>query len=252
MNGSADAFAHWSVGIVVPARNEQSRIQRCLDSVLEAAAASGAERAFVVVVADCCTDRTVSLAERTLGSRGRVIECDAAAPGTARRLGVDAVLAELRTVPRSRLWLANTDADSYVPTDWIHRQLQMADDGATAIAGIVAVDSFAAHGVAGAATFAHHYVLNADGTHPHVHGANIGVRADVYLDAGGWRDIAVGEDHCLWQRVQSCGWPVRSSTASIVTTSGRLRGRARGGFADTLRARLRARSAALPAEGITT
>jgi glycosyltransferase involved in cell wall biosynthesis len=185
MSANAGTFANRSVGIVVPARNEEARIQRCLDSVLEAAEASGARRAFIVVVADRCTDRTVPLVERTLGQSGCVIECDAGAPGTARRLGVEAVLDEFRGVSRSRLWLANTDADSYVPVDWIRRQLQMARDGATAIAGIVAVDSFATHGAHGAATFARHYVLNADGTHPHVHGANIGVRADVYLDAGG-------------------------------------------------------------------
>jgi hypothetical protein len=37
-----------------------------------------------------------------------------------------------------------------------------------------------------------------DGTHPHVHGANLGIRADAYSDAGGWNDLTVAEDHCLW------------------------------------------------------
>jgi hypothetical protein len=74
-----------------------------------------------------------------------------------------------------------------------------------------------------------------------VHGANLGVRADAYLDVGGWRDVRVSEDHCLWNRLIRRGWRLRSPTASVVLTSGRLRGRARGGFADTLARELRVR-----------
>ncbi len=253
MSTTGDVRRPWSVGVVVPARNEQRRIKRCLESVLAAMDASGAQQAWIVVVADRCTDRTVPIARRVLRNRGLIIECAAGSPGTARRHGANAVLRQACQVPHSSLWFANTDADSYVPCDWISRQLQMATEGATAVAGIVNVDSFEGHGPEGARMFSRHYLINADGTHPHVHGANIGVRADVYLDIGGWSDTAVGEDHCLWQRVQRRGWPVLATSASVVTTSGRLRGRARGGFADTLRARLRARlSPPLSAEGSTS
>jgi len=127
-----------------------------------------------------------------------------------------------------------------VPRDWIARQLAWAETGVTAVAGIVKVDSFRNHGANGAGVFSQHYVLNDDGTHLHVHGANLGMRADAYLDAGGWSDLALGEDHCLWKRIRERGWVARATTASVVTTSGRLRGRAKGGFADTLRARLQA------------
>jgi hypothetical protein len=68
-----------------------------------------------------------------------------------------------------------------------------------------------------------------------VHGANLGVRADAYADAGGWSDLTVAEDHCLWSRVRARGWRTIASVGSVVLTSGRLHGRARGGFADTLR-----------------
>jgi cellulose synthase/poly-beta-1,6-N-acetylglucosamine synthase-like glycosyltransferase len=131
--------------------------------------------------------------------------------------------------------VANTDADTSVPRDWLSKQLQLANEGACAVAGIVSVDSFEGHGLREAENFARRYVINADGTHSHVHGANIGLRADVYVDVGGWSDVAVGEDHNLWQRVRQRGWKVCSSSASVVTTSGRVHGRARGGFADTLR-----------------
>jgi len=233
----------WSVGIVVPARNEQKRIGRCLRSVLASVDEARVTRSFIVVVADRCDDNTAAIARDVLGSRGRVIEADEGSAGASRRDGAEALLRELRDVPRQRLWLANTDADSYVPVDWIARQLDFAERGATAVAGIVDVDSFGHYGEQGREAFRRHYVLHADGTHPHVHGANMGVRADVYLDAGGWLDVAVGEDHCLWRRVRERGWRVESSTASIVMTSGRLRGRAAGGFADTLRMRMPLRSA---------
>src|SRR6202044_2211015 len=78
------------------------------------------------------------------------------------------------------------------------------------------------------------YVVHPDGTHPHVHGANLGFRADAYLSAGGWSDLALAEDHCLWNRLRLRQWPIISTATSIVTTSGRLQGRAAGGFADSL------------------
>ena len=234
----SQAASPWSVAIVIPAQNEKARIERCVNSVIAAIEASVAARAWVVVVADDCTDGTQRIATHALGEHGVVIKCTARSPGTARRLGVDAAFSHFANISASRLWVANTDADSFVPADWIQRQLRLADESASAVAGIVAVDSFEEHGTNGAAWFESNYTLYADGTHQHVHGANIGMRADVYLDAGGWTDAVVGEDHCLWRRVKARGWPVRASSASVVTTSGRLTGRASGGFADTLRAGL--------------
>ena len=34
------------------------------------------------------------------------------------------------SMPLSTLWLANTDADTSVPPDWLSKQLRMADAGA--------------------------------------------------------------------------------------------------------------------------
>jgi cellulose synthase/poly-beta-1,6-N-acetylglucosamine synthase-like glycosyltransferase len=71
-----------------------------------------------------------------------------------------------------------------------------------------------------------------------VHGANLGVRADAYVDVGGFSHLKVAEDHCLWGRLRQRGWRIRSCAKTVVTTSARLQGRAVGGFADTLRRRL--------------
>jgi hypothetical protein len=91
------------------------------------------------------------------------------------------------------------------------------------------------------------YEIHDDGTHPHVHGANLGVRADAYIDAGCWTNVAVAEDHCLWSRIKARGWPTASCSRTIVHTSGRLYGRAVGGFADALHGRLKLlQASALP------
>jgi hypothetical protein len=167
-----------------------------------------------------------------------VLECSVQSAGAARRLGADAALAHFQHVEPERMWLANTDADTLVPTDWLTRQLDFADQGVTALAGIVRIDAVPGYRPHFAQRLFDCYEIARDGSHSHVHGANLGLRADAYLDAGGWSQLALAEDHCLWGRVRSRGWSTRASASSVVVTSGRLYGRASGGFAATLRAKL--------------
>jgi cellulose synthase/poly-beta-1,6-N-acetylglucosamine synthase-like glycosyltransferase len=223
----------WSVGVVIPAQNEEATIGSCIDSVLRSLARAGVDH-WVVVVADHCTDSTVGLARRALGNAGEVIEVGVRSAGAARRQGVARVLTHWASLDPSQIWLANTDADTQVSDDWIEVQLGFADEGVTAVAGIVHLDaggSAAAH-----RAYRSHYLTSAQGTHTHVHGANLSVRADAYQDVGGWSNLALAEDHCLWSRLRGKGWRVSSPVSSVVTTSARLQGRAKGGFADTLRA----------------
>ncbi len=226
----------WAVCVVVPAHNEEALIADCLQTVAASlAAAPSVARSWVVVVADACTDRTADLARAQLGSGGEVVTVTATSVGAARRLGAAAGLGHLADYPLDRCWLLNTDADTCVPSDWVQTQLSFAAAGMTAVAGIVRVDDFCDNGPHAAAAFAATYELRPDGSHPHVHGANLGVRADVYLRAGGWRRLNTAEDHCLWDRLQRGGWRTAASTASVVTTSGRTVGRAPAGFAARLR-----------------
>ncbi len=229
----------WAVGVVVPARNEQDSIVACLDSILSSLDdCAEVHSSWIVVVADSCRDRTASLARQRLAGRGTVIACSAASPGVARRLGAADVLARFQTYPASRVWIANTDADSRVSSDWISRQLQLASSGYCGVAGIVRIESLDDQERAAARLLLDEYITHKDGTHPHVHGANLGIRADAYVDAGCWSSLNVAEDHCLWARVKARGWRIVSTVHSVVLTSGRLQGRARGGFADALRRRL--------------
>ena len=80
------------------------------------------------------------------------------------------------------------------------------------------------------------YSIYSDGTHPHIHGANLGVRADRYVDVGGWANLKTGEDHDLWGRLKRTGVRLRSSAQLQVVTSGRRVGRAPNGFAGALAA----------------
>jgi cellulose synthase/poly-beta-1,6-N-acetylglucosamine synthase-like glycosyltransferase len=233
----------WCVGVVVPARDEEGSIEGCVRAIREswAAASTRISQAWIVVVADSCSDRTAARASAAIGSHGRVVECQAQSPGIARRLGTEAVLERFHGTRINDIWIANTDADSSPHPDWIGQQLCLADQGYCGVAGIVEVDSVTGLESHEAVALLDDYVINEDGSHPHVHGANLGLRADAYLDAGGWSSLALAEDHCLWKRVRARQWRVISSTASIVTTSGRLVGRAVGGFADGLRRRLELR-----------
>jgi cellulose synthase/poly-beta-1,6-N-acetylglucosamine synthase-like glycosyltransferase len=237
----ASEYPLWSIGIVVPARNEEASIEPCIQSIRRSCETAALRDYWVVIVADSCTDDTVLRARRAVEGVGEVLECNAKSAGSARRLGVDAALRHFSDQELMQIWLANTDADTLVPRDWITVQLRLADAGIAAVAGIVKLEeggSLAAHELYRAT-----YLTSPDGTHGHVHGANLALRADAYVDAGGWAHRALAEDHCLWARLRHRGWRLSSPVSSVVVTSARLIGRARGGFADTLKARIDARLA---------
>ena len=231
----------WRVGVVIPACNEEATIVASIAAARHAlATCRELDRSWIVIVCDSCTDRTEERARQALGAHGEIIKCSVASAGTARRLGAAAVIEHFADSAMESLWIANTDADTCVPGDWLERQLSYAARGCAAVAGIVAVERVADCSAAEMERLFADYEIFPDGTHPHVHGANMGVRADAYLEAGGWSDKALAEDHCLWQRLRRLRWPVASSASLVVTTSGRLLGRAAGGFADSLRTRVAA------------
>jgi glycosyltransferase involved in cell wall biosynthesis len=231
-------YPSWSVGIVIPAQNEEDTIEACIESILDSCRHAELEDYRIVIVADSCTDLTTVRARQALADAGEVLQCEANSAGTARHLGVEAVLRFFKKRALSRIWLANTDADTTVPQDWLAVQLALAHSGVTGIAGIVRLHE---NGAAAAhELYRQTYLTAADGTHSHVHGANLSMRADAYIDAGGWSHRPLAEDHCLWQRLRRRGWRLSSPVSSVVMTSARLNGRAPGGFADTLRANIEA------------
>lgn len=225
----------WHIAVLIPARDEEQLIARCLHSVAQAVRRLPADiTCDLVVVSDGSTDRTVSIARQILQhTMGIAIEARAHCVGEARAHAAQLAL-ERYCGPRDRCWLANTDADCEVPVNWLQQQMVHAQAGVPAVAGIVDVDSFADHDAGVPARFRDTYRTHADGTHPHVHGANLGVRADAYLAAGGWSALATAEDHDLWGRLQRQTHGCRSDASLCVLTSGRRVGRAPMGFARAL------------------
>ena len=216
-----------AVLVVVPARNEESRLPRCLAALAEAVAAvreefgADAPAISVLVVLDRCTDGSADVVAEWPWAL--TMESDAGSVGTARRLGVDRLLAG--AVPE-HTWVATTDADSAVPPRWLAVQLALAEAGTELMLGTVLPDADLP--TAERARWHDEHSL-VDG-HPHVHGANLGVRADRYLAAGGFRDVDSDEDVLLVGELRRLGVHECRTALIPVLTSGRLDGRAPGGF----------------------
>jgi len=71
--------------------------------------------------------------------------------------------------------------------------------------------------------------------HNHIHGANMGFRADAYWRVGGFRALPTGEDVELVERFEAAGMRIHRDAKLSVATSDRRQGRAPGGFAQHLR-----------------
>jgi glycosyltransferase involved in cell wall biosynthesis len=223
----------WRVAVVVPAANEERLIGPCLSSIGAARSHLYRSRANIqvriVVALDGCGDSTAAIA----AASGDVllVTVTAGSVGTARRAGASAALAG--SGPASELWLANTDADCEVPVNWLTSMVDEARLGAHVVLGTVMPGSGLCPPARAEWVSRHHL---RDG-HPHVHGANFGIRGDAYLALGGWQPLATGEDADLARRAARTGDLRISRTASIpVVTSVRRDGRAPRGFSGYLRA----------------
>jgi glycosyltransferase involved in cell wall biosynthesis len=216
---------------VVPAHNEEAMLPACLAALRRAAAAAGIP-VHLLVVADTCTDRTAAVA-RACGAR--VISTGARNVGAARAAGMTEMLRLAAGRDPAAVWLATTDADTVVPPGWLRRQLRYAERGWDVVLGTVAVADWEEHPPHVPAAFEAMYD-HGGGPHPHVHGANLGIRASAYLAAGGFRPLPTAEDHALLAAATEAGCPVVQAGDIIVRTSGRRQARAPLGFSHLLRA----------------
>lgn len=228
------------VAVVVPAHDEQDRIGATIASIEIARRRLGARATVsITVVADRCSDDTAAVARMLLtDSADAVASANVRRAGGARAIGFQVATTNLGH-PMETLWMASTDADTLVPADWLERQLDFADHGFAAVMGTVALrtDEPARTELRHRFHAAYSRPMGAGDAldHPHVHGANFGIRADAYVSAGGWADLATGEEHDLVRRVRALGWSTVSPADLVVLTSPRLRARAPDGFATDLR-----------------
>lgn len=227
--GTAGRVGH--VAVVVPARDEEALVARCLAGVRAARrtlTAAGVVTVDVVVVLDACVDGTADVVAR---SGVRTVTTRTGNVGAARRAGLRSALA-VSPVPPARTWLVCTDADSAVGPDWLVQHVALADAGADVVVGTVRPDPADLTPAQRAAWSLTHVAGRPNG---HVHGANLGVRADAYLRAGGMATLPEHEDVDLVARLRAAGARVVASDAVDVLTSGRSVGRTPGGYARHLR-----------------
>ncbi len=194
-------------------------------------------RGFIVL--DACTDASEAIASHWCATTPGWCAFAVAHRnvGRSRGEGVRRALEDLAGIDTRRIWVATTDADSVVPGTWLRRQLQLASKGMEAVAGTIRVDDWSEYPQGMADRFARFYEPEgASDVHEHVHGANLGVRADAYLAAGGFEPLPSGEDHALWSALHRASRPRAASRRNPVTTSARRLSRAPEGFSAFLAA----------------
>jgi Glycosyl transferase family 2 len=220
------------MAIIVPACNEEERITLCLDSLRTSVGRVQHEYPYVscdvVVVLDRCADQTGSLVD---SHGGRTIISTVGRVGGARHLGaIDAITRSRRAgIPDDQVWLANTDADSTVPDNWLTTQFSLANAGFDAVIGTVTP---AGLDLRLERIWRQRHQL-AEG-HNHVHGANLGLRASTYVQAGGFAAVSLHEDLDLVNRVKACTAHWITTHRTNVRTSARTQSRVEGGFASYL------------------
>ncbi|MDM0022421.1 glycosyltransferase [Variovorax saccharolyticus] len=227
------------IGVIVPAHNEEDVIVGCVERILAAShdGRLNAEPVELLVVADACTDTTAAMAAR---AGAMTLPLQARNVGAARAAGAEFLLA------RGARWLAFTDADTHVSAGWLAEQIALQAD---AVCGTVAIDDWTPHG-SHAELLRRHFgqtYFDVD-AHRHIHGANLGVSAEAYRLAGGFRNLACSEDVDLVHALEATGAHIAWSSRPRVTTSARRVARASGGFADALIHAVAQRLAPGPAE----
>lgn len=221
--------------VVIPAHDEAKKLPGCLKAVVTAAACAAVPVSTVVVL-DACSDESASLAGR-FGADVHFVEVDARNVGAARAAGFSHSRSHCvaAVADPSRTWYATTDADSQVDADWLIRQMRADAD---MVLGVVRVTNWRQFSAASVRRYLADYRATSrrhGGGHGHVHGANMGFRADAYWESGGFAPLASGEDVDLVRRFEQQGRHIHRDAGLSVVTSARREGRAPRGFANHLR-----------------
>jgi glycosyltransferase involved in cell wall biosynthesis len=215
--------------VVVPAHNELAHLPGCLRALATAAVCLPVP-VLTVVVLDATDDGSDRLVGR-FGDDVHFVTVDAGNVGAARAAGFEYARTLRDGVDQARTWYATTDADSVVPADWL---LRMTAADADMVLGVVHVPSWRNHSAAVVRRYLRRYRSKGLG-HNHIHGANMGFRADVYWQVGGFRALETGEDVELVDRFEAAGARIHRDAELSVATSDRRDGRAPDGFAHHLR-----------------
>jgi glycosyltransferase involved in cell wall biosynthesis len=217
------------VVVAIPAHDEEALLPACLDAVRTAADAVDMP-VEVIVALDSCRDRSADVVAARPWANA--VALDAGNVGAARAAATDDALRRADWPVAEQVWIATTDADSTVPEHWLTSQVALADAGWDLVVGTVEVRDWSERSPRVRRKWTERYF--AVDHHPHVHGANLGVRASAYVEVGGWPAVALNEDVALVAAL--AGRRIARSAAHPVATSARRNPRAVGGFGDSLNA----------------
>ncbi|HEX3909624.1 MAG TPA: glucosyl-3-phosphoglycerate synthase [Solirubrobacteraceae bacterium] len=238
--------------VVVPARDEAERIERCLSALARQRGVAHASYELIVVLDGCRDDtreRLHAAAAHSPSLRLRTVELSSpVGVGRARREGMDLACARLLQVGRPDGLIASTDADSVVAEDWLCAQLELARLGAQAIGGRIELCAEEAKLLSEQALRERargreertREVLAADrhaeapSEHHQFSGASLALTAATYRRCGGLPVRAALEDEALEHELRIRGVAIHRSAQVRVRTSARTGGRAPRGLAQDL------------------
>jgi cellulose synthase/poly-beta-1,6-N-acetylglucosamine synthase-like glycosyltransferase len=249
-----------SVAVVIPAMNEEQFIAQAILGAKRSGDFWGG-RYSIVVLANNCSDRTVSIVEGLGRSLGSVLHLHIAdfpraerSAGTARRTAVAAALADVEPDV-----VLSTDADAILTGGTIAAVMSEVDGRADIVCGqiettlppvvanapsILRIDAITARYM----KLVHELRFALDlmagrqshGTQPHYieSAACLAARRDALEILGGFPAVPSSEDRVLVRAAERAGMNVRYSEDAAAVVSSRLWGRAQGGMAETIRHRL--------------
>lgn len=198
-----------SVSVVIAARNEESNIRACLESV--SMLTYEKELLDVIVVNDRSTDATHALIQEAATRHAFIKLVNAIEDPSGKLKGKTNAIAQGIDASRGEIILF-TDADCIVPQQWVEETVKYYSEenvglvaGFTSLRaknsfeGIQALDWFVLFSIA-AATIRLHFPVTAVGN-------NLSVRRTAYEEVGGYRNIpfSITEDYALFHAITSTG-----------------------------------------------
>jgi Glycosyl transferase family 2 len=244
--------------VAIPVRDEAERLPALFDALGHQTWTSRTGKILpVIVVLNNCHDDSARVLKELSACLPRValslidihFPDDCAHVGSARRLAMDEAL---RKVGFNSV-LLTTDADAVPALNWIDANLRAIETGADIVGGCIISnreeETLLGSGFLRRATQQLHYSRLVDQLsalidpvpydpwprHSDHTGASLAVRGEVYQAIGGIPPLPVKEDVAFVDAVCRAGYRLRHPLDVQVVVSARLRGRAPGGMADTLK-----------------
>jgi len=200
-----------NVSVVVPARNEEELLPRCLFALRQQEFGN-----FEIVVVDSASTDDTQQVARSFGAR--VIRLEEPGVGRARQAGFDAAEGDV---------IVSTDADAICKPDWLQRIVApFADSAIVGTFGTIELTGQRIWTRLAHALFSAFQAANLRVGHPLFCGPNFAVKKDAFRDVDGFRANGEfpdeAEDVLLAQKLKKRGKIVFLSGNKVIVSSRRL------------------------------